>query len=81
MIVVAGAASVKLPVTEVPPARMKEGSAMFVLNQMFGTVLVHPDFDAMFQYAFRYTVLVAIIYLYEMFPDVVMAANTFEGYL
>lgn len=54
---------------------------MFVLNQMLGTVLVHPDFDAMFQFAFRYVVFAAVYHLYQMFPDVVIAANTFEGYL
>lgn len=43
---------------------------MFILNQLLGSFLVHPDWDETFKWAVRYAMLVislgAIIYVNEL---------------
>lgn len=52
---------------------------MFVVNQLLGTILVHPDWDAMIQLGFRYVTLGVSVYVVQYVADVSMAVNTFEG--
>lgn len=48
---------------------------MFVINQLLGTVLVHPDWDAQFQTAARYCTMGASAYI----ADVVFLVKHVEG--
>lgn len=49
---------------------------MFFLNQLLGTVLVQPDWDANIQWAFRYVTLGASVYV----MDVVEIVNHMEKF-
>lgn len=39
---------------------------MFVVNQLLGTVLVHPDWDVQFQTAARFVTIGASVYIADM---------------
>lgn len=52
---------------------------MFVINQLLGTIMVHPDWDASIQLGLRYVTLGVSVYVVQLCADVSLAVNTFEG--
>lgn len=48
---------------------------MFIINQLVGTVLVHPDWDACFQMSVRYLTLGASVYI----TDIIDIVNQMDG--
>lgn len=52
---------------------------MFVINQLLGTLLVHPDWDASLQIGLRYVTLGISVYVVDCITDVSLAVSTFEG--
>lgn len=53
---------------------------MFVLNQMLGTILIHPDWDTTIQWSIKYITFGASVFIVASLADVMLAVNAFEGY-
>lgn len=53
---------------------------MFIVNQLLGTVLVHPDWDSQLQWVLRYlTLSVVVTFAVAYWADVADYVNQFTG--
>lgn len=55
---------------------------MFVLNQLIGTLLVHPEWDEMFKIALKYSFFLISLFTFRYFKeimDVISAAGGLNG--
>lgn len=53
---------------------------MFILNQMIGTVLVHPDWDATIQWSVKFITFGLVVAMFSFMDDISLAVTAFEGY-
>lgn len=52
---------------------------MFVLNQLIGTLLVHPEWDEMFKIALKYSYLVFSLFTFHYYKDLMEVLSAAGG--